>query len=117
MKKLNTEFSTLSKGHEKLAELLISLDLGDYPYSSYPAYTFEGLQKGIISSSSGKLSTFLQGNKIVCTESKVEEPVESAVLRSIEELMLLFPELKVTTNLVYDWCGMIVSKKQLEKYS
>ncbi|MCM3767335.1 nuclease-related domain-containing protein [Neobacillus niacini] len=115
MKKLNTEFSTLTKGHENLANLLISLDLGDYPYSNYPAYTYEGLQKGIISSSSHKLSTFLRSNKIVCRDSGVEESVESAVLRSVEELMLLFPDLKVTTNLVFEWCGMIVPKKTIRQ--
>ncbi|WP_082693046.1 nuclease-related domain-containing protein [Bacillus sp. FJAT-29814] len=115
LKKLNTEFSTLTKGHENLANLLISLDIGDYPYSNYPAYTYEGLQKGIISSASHKLSTFLRGNRIVCRDSGLEESVESAVVGSVEELMLLFPGLKVTTNLVFEWCGLIVPKKTIRQ--
>jgi hypothetical protein len=115
LKKLNSEFSTLTKGHEKLADLLVSLDMGVYPYSTYPAYTYDGLQKGIIGPSSHKLSTFVRGNKIVCAETGLEESVQSAVMRSIDELILLFPEFQVTTNLVFEWCGGLVPKKTIRQ--
>lgn len=113
LKKLNTEYSKLNEGHENLANLLVSLDLVDSPYSTYPQYSYEGLRKGIISSSSHTLSTSLDGNMIVCGESGSVELVDVAVLRSVRELLMLFPEMKITTNLVYEWCGGIINRKRI----
>lgn len=44
-----------------------------------------------------------------------EEFVETAVMRNMEELKLLFPELKITTNVVYDWSNAVVSKKTISR--
>ncbi|MCM3768734.1 NERD domain-containing protein [Neobacillus niacini] len=115
MKKLNTEFSYLNGAHEQLADLLMSLDLGNYPFTQFPTYTQTDLKKGIICFLCHKLSTFLKGDKIVCTNCGVEEHIDSAVLRSIKELILLFPEQKITTIAVFDWCGMVGSKKMIHR--
>jgi len=32
------------------------------------------------------------------------ESLDKAVLRSVEEFKLLFPERKITTKEIYDWC-------------
>lgn len=37
-------------------------------------------------------------------------------MRSVNELQILFPEIKLTTNLVYEWSQAIVSKKQLGEF-
>jgi hypothetical protein len=55
----------------------------------------------------------VRGKKIVCGDCGCEEVVENAVMRNVEELKLLFPELKITTNVVYDWSKSIGSKKMI----
>ncbi|WP_445488357.1 hypothetical protein [Niallia sp. 03133] len=49
-----------------------------------------------------------------------EEAVESAIIRCGEEFKLLFPEGKITTTVIYEWCKVIYSKRKirrvLEKY-
>ncbi|WP_172799266.1 nuclease-related domain-containing protein [Bacillus sp. FJAT-29814] len=116
LKKLNTEYSKLNEGHEKLAELLVSLDLGDSPYSTYPQYSYEGLRKGIINCFScyGQ-STYVKGNKLECRLCGAKESLDAAVLRGVQELKMLFPEMKITTNLVFEWCGGIFPKKMIRR--
>jgi hypothetical protein len=43
------------------------------------------------------------------------EEVEAVVLRSVKELILLFPNRKITTNDIYEWCGGINSKKAIRR--
>ncbi|MDQ1143209.1 hypothetical protein QE429_000036 [Bacillus sp. SORGH_AS 510] len=42
---------------------------------------------------------------MVCDVCGHEDTLEAAVLRAVAELKLLFPERKITSNLVYEWCG------------
>lgn len=115
MKKLEKPFSRLNEGHERMADLLISLDLEEFPFAEFPPYEYTQLQKGVLSSSCHTLSTSLEGNKIVCGLCGQEESVDSAVLQSVRELVMLFPEIKITTNLVFEWCNEMVSKKTIRR--
>lgn len=115
LKKLNNEYSKLNNAQEKLADLLVSLDLVDSPYASYPPYSFEELRKGIMSYSCHKLSTSVKGEKVVCDDCGAEQALDAAVLQSVRELMMLFPGMKITTSLVYEWCGGMVSRKTIRR--
>ena len=44
-----------------------------------------------------------------------EELLEAAVMRSVKEFKLLFPTKKVTTNVIYEWCNVVKSKKRIRK--
>lgn len=116
LKKLNTEYSKLNEGHENLAKPLVSLDLVDSPFATYPQYSYESLRKGIINcfSCHGQ-STYVKGNKVECRLCGAKESLDAAVLRGVQELKMLFPEMKITTNLVFEWCGGIVSKKMIAR--
>jgi hypothetical protein len=114
IKKLNSEYSKLNEGHEKLAELLVSLDLVDSPFATVPQYSYQGLRKGIISFCH-QAPTQLNRDKLVCVTCGAEEPVNTAIIRSVRELIMLFPDMKITTNLVYDWCGGVINKKRINR--
>jgi hypothetical protein len=51
------------------------------------------------------------GGKIVCHKCGVVEELDAAVLRCVEEYVFLFPERRITTESIYEWCGGVVSKK------
>jgi hypothetical protein len=57
----------------------------------------------------------IQGYKIVCRDCDHTERIGSAVLSSFEEMKLLFPEQNITTNLLYKWCGGILSKQTISR--
>ncbi|MFF2446293.1 nuclease-related domain-containing protein [Neobacillus sp. NPDC058068] len=109
MKKLNSWSGKLNGKHTKLADLLVSMHIVESPYPRVPHYEYERLRKRIICSLCQSFVISISGGKIVCDNCGCEEDVDSAVLRSVKELKLLFPDRKITTSLVQDWCGGIVS--------
>ncbi|WP_078556096.1 nuclease-related domain-containing protein [Bacillus alkalicellulosilyticus] len=109
--KLNATPSLLTKKHTMLADKLISMHIEKSPYAQLPSYEFERLRKGIACHSCGSLSILMVGRRCICQECASEEPVDAAVLRSVAEYQLLFPERRITTNGISEWCNGMVSKK------
>ncbi|MBV7505939.1 NERD domain-containing protein [Bacillus sp. sid0103] len=116
MKEFDMTPSKLNDRHKKLADRLISLHSNESPYSSrLPTYEYRKLTKGIVHT---KCDSFMVsgGEKVVvCEKCGDVEDIESAVLRCVEELKFLFPDLKITTGLVYEWCKVIKSKKMIRR--
>ncbi|WP_160723970.1 nuclease-related domain-containing protein [Bacillus sp. USDA818B3_A] len=117
MRKLNNEKSNISSRHKKIADKLISLHQVVSPYANLkiPAYDFKKLRKGVTCFVCDSLSCSYCNGKIVCGECGHVGDIESAVLRSVAEIRLLFSDMKITTNCVYEWCGIIDSKKMIRR--
>ncbi|AXF56370.1 hypothetical protein [Salicibibacter kimchii] len=43
------------------------------------------------------------------------EDNETAIMRHVVEFKGLFPEQKITTNVIRDWCGAIVSSRKVQR--
>ncbi|MEH7334991.1 nuclease-related domain-containing protein [Neobacillus drentensis] len=117
MKKLNKLPSKLNNRHRMLAERLVSLHQTKSPYSIHPVYYYNQCRKGFTCAGcrSFELSISADNRSLVCIGCGYEERIESAILRSVEEIKLLFPNLKITTNIVHDWCGGVGSKKRINR--
>ncbi|MGG0719138.1 nuclease-related domain-containing protein [Robertmurraya massiliosenegalensis] len=116
MKNLKTVKSVLNSNHKKLADILLTANLPSYPNAYIPKYQYSELSKGIICSSCGSfLNSKSHFGKLACHRCHGVEKLESAVLRSLQEFQILFPERKVTTNALFDWCSPILSKRQVQK--
>lgn len=115
IKKLDSYSSKLTNDHLRLAEYLLSINLKEYPFVTFPPYEYGGLIKGILSASCHHLSTSTNGNKVLCVTCGQHERIESAILRSVDEIKRLFPDRKITTNMVWDWCGGVVPKKMIRR--
>ena len=113
--KLNQTPSKLNENHMRLAEKLILMHIKKSPYTQLPLYTYEQQKKGITCFSCDSFSVRVNNRKCVCEDCGYEESVESAVMRNLREMVLLFPEMKVTTNLVHEWCQVIESKKRISR--
>ncbi|WP_343076290.1 nuclease-related domain-containing protein [Pullulanibacillus sp. KACC 23026] len=114
IKNLNETPSQLNDGHKQLAQKLMTLHLPKNPYSSLPKYNYEQLRKGILCKKCLLNSITVDGNKCICQECGFVEPLTSAVLRSVDEFKLLFPDKKITTTNIFDWCK-VVSKERIGK--
>ncbi|MED1202767.1 nuclease-related domain-containing protein [Heyndrickxia acidicola] len=112
-KKLNTLPSKLYKKHEILAEKLLSLHINDSPFKTLPLYNYDDLQKGITCDKCSSFSISIEGRNCVCNDCGHQELVTAAVIRSVEEFKLLFPNEKITTNIVHEWCKAVTSKKRI----
>lgn len=115
MKKLNTTPSNLNGMHEKLADKLVSLHTEESPYEALPAYDYPKVKKGFTCKVCHSFFIVAVGNKCVCRQCFHVEDVESTVLRHVKEFKLLFPDRKVTTNEIFEWCGGIDSKKRISR--
>jgi hypothetical protein len=114
---LDTKPSNLSGKHRQLAELLMKEHIINSQNSDLPGYEYDGVRKGL---TSGCCRSFLlnvkaEGRRLVCCECGHIEPVETAILRVVEEIKLLFPDMKITTNIVFEWCLGIVCRRTIIK--
>jgi hypothetical protein len=116
MKKLIPTSSKLNSRHEKLAEELVSRHQIESPYARLRKYKYEELRKGVLCPSYDSFMESDDGKELVCKLCGAHEKVEAAVLRSVEELRLLFPDLKITTKTVQEWCqGSSISNKVIKR--
>ncbi|RTR28439.1 hypothetical protein EKG37_16965 [Robertmurraya yapensis] len=62
------------------------------------------------------MRTDVEGRKfLICESCGVHEDLESAILRSVEEFRVLFPNRKITTNAVQDWCRVVESRRTIRR--
>lgn len=120
LNELNSTPSKLDESHKKLAQTLLSLHQVKNPFSNLPHYQYEQLEKGMHCCECGSLNTEIDQYDLVCGKCGTHERIEKAIVRHIEEIKVLFPEKKITTQTVYEWCNGKVSRRTflrvLKKY-
>ena len=117
MKKLEMMPSKLNSRQKNIADKLVSLHQVVSPYTRLPPYHYEKIKMGNTCEicNSFNVTVPTGARKVVCVDCGYEESFESAILRNVEEIRLLFPDKKITTNLVFEWCGDVGSKKTIKK--
>lgn len=108
--KLNMKSATLNDRQYKLAGKLVSLHIKKSPITRVPTYTNEILIKGIICRFGHAFMSVHSKAALVCSVCGCKETINSAVLRSVEEYKMLFPERIITTLLIHEWCKIISQK-------
>ncbi|WP_157951003.1 nuclease-related domain-containing protein [Peribacillus acanthi] len=107
---LNSSNFTIEDKHSNLANLLVSLHLKESPYTRLPKYNYNHLSKGIICNDCFTI-TEVKERKVVCNNCGYIEALSTAIFRSVKEFKLLFPERKVTTGSISEWCRSVKSRK------
>ncbi|URM33177.1 NERD domain-containing protein [Cytobacillus firmus] len=110
LKDLNHTPSKLHEGHRKLAQQLLSLHQTKNPYTILPDYHFDRLKKGMYCLDCHSLLSPVH-RTLVCEKCGGREKLEQAILRNIREFKFLFPERKLTTQGIYEWCKADISKR------
>jgi hypothetical protein len=101
--------------HEKIADRLLTHHINSSSMSKKPEYHYEMLRKGVMCSTCFKFFYEATETKLIC-KCGVIEGIDEAIIRSVQEFMLLFPDRLVTTNAIYEWCGgMVKSKKTVRR--
>jgi hypothetical protein len=116
IRKINSQSSKLTDRQFKIAEKLISMNIIESPYTRAPAYSYEQLTKGLFCPRCYSLDNhYFKERVLVCKKCGFEEGVEPAVLRCVDEITLLFPDRKITTKAVQEWCKIIDSSKTIRR--
>ncbi|WP_332634931.1 nuclease-related domain-containing protein [Halalkalibacter flavus] len=112
--KLKKSPSKINASHSKFAEQLISNHIEESPFNRLPDYEFDELEKGM---SCLVCQTFYPSfpykKYLICNSCSFREDYQTAVLRNVEEFKTLFPNSKITTNTIHEWCGSIMSKRTI----
>ncbi|CAH2716074.1 hypothetical protein BACCIP111895_03258 [Neobacillus rhizosphaerae] len=111
LKDLNKTLSKLNDGHKKLAQKLISLHQTKNPFTVLPKYNYDQLQKGVYCKTCKSFLIYIKNNDFVCGKCGGHEKIELAILRNVEEFNLLFPDRKITTHSIYEWCKVDLNKR------
>ena len=112
---LNKQLTKVNNSDVKVAEKLLSLHSTKVPDLRLPDYKYERLKKGIVCPMCSELYVELTNATFFCCKCGGKELCHDAVLRSTEEFKLLFPEHKVTTAQIYDWCKVVRNKKSVRR--
>ncbi|WP_026576567.1 nuclease-related domain-containing protein [Bacillus sp. UNC438CL73TsuS30] len=115
MKKLDTKSSKINQWHMKIASQLAAMHLDKLSLIKLPSYQNAPLIMGPICKVCNSFFMSPQGHRLLCNDCGCSETAEIAVLRYVEELKLLFPLRKITTNELFYWCGGVISKKRICK--
>jgi hypothetical protein len=73
------------------------------------------MKKGLTCCKCDSFSVTIVGKKLICGDCGCEELVTVSVMRNVEEFKLLFPEQKITTNVIHEWCGVVDSRKRISR--
>ncbi|MBP2242781.1 hypothetical protein J2Z40_003361 [Cytobacillus eiseniae] len=116
LKNIDRQLANLTKRHDQLANLLLDAHIKKSPISTrLPSYQYDNLKKGIHCNVCHSFQMTILNRKIICEQCGNLENTHAAVLRSVEELKLLFPNMKITVATIFDWCQFIVAKKVISK--
>lgn len=117
MKKFSSKNPKTKERHLNFAKQLVSEHITHPPpFMELPKYSYEGLEKGVFCGASGSpLFEIPQKRLLVCKDCGQMESVDAALMRCIEEFKLLFPERKITTNDIYEWCNGVASRKTIRR--
>ncbi|MBW8349578.1 NERD domain-containing protein [Bacillus sp. IITD106] len=106
--KLNKIPAKTNEYHMRLAKKLLSLHKNVMP--ELPNYSYEELRKGVVCANCYSFNLDSKRLVFLCKNCGTIENMTSAILRSVDEFTFLFPERKITTRSIFEWCDGIKSK-------
>lgn len=116
LKSVNRNKKSLNKTHYTLAQKLMDLLQEEVPYQKkLPEYSYEELRKGIRCTTCRSFDLNIKERTTVCKTCQKRTPTDQVVLGAITEYKLLFPDEKVTTSKIYDWCNKEVYILKIRK--
>lgn len=115
LNKLNVNPPVFKNGFPKYVNKLLSLHKEESRLTLIPQYSFDKLKKGIICITCRSAFYKLSEDHLVCTKCEYREDVSSGILRNVEEYQILFPQRKITTSAISEWCEIIGSKKRIRR--
>lgn len=113
--KQSSSSARLNTRHSRLAEKLCELHMEKSPYERLPEYKYEDLRKGIVCVGCGGMGVRHERKMLICNECDFKEEYKASVIRSITELMSLFPERPLTSKNIFEWCNGLVTLRSIQR--
>jgi hypothetical protein len=105
----------LDARHEKLAKQLMTAHLPKSRHEELPNYAYNQLKRGIICDVCNGFLELTNPRWLICPKCRKKEPTDSAVIRSVAEFHLLFPEERITVSMIDHWCHHVIPKSGIRR--
>ncbi|WP_223702482.1 nuclease-related domain-containing protein [Sutcliffiella deserti] len=112
--KLQRHCTKITRTETQFAEKLYSINMDKSPHANLPEYKYESLRKGIVCPNC-RVFYKSMAKCFYCESCEEKESCYEAVLRSVEEFKTLFPDCKVTTTQIQEWCGIVQDKRTIRR--
>lgn len=112
---LNKSHVPLKQEHHQLAQDLKKVQITDSSFEKLPDYDFKQLRKGITCPECYMFLSRERQSFLLCDNCGYTETLEKGILRNVFEFHLLFPQEKITTNVIYEWCHIFRSPRTIRK--
>jgi hypothetical protein len=86
--------SSLSDKNRILAEKFVAMHKTKNPFTQLPEYEYETLSKGVFCKNCMSFVILKTRSGLVCEKCSEKESLEKAILRSVQEFKLLFPDIQ-----------------------
>ena len=111
---LNRKRRPLTRDHHTLAERLLKAHQSEASFQKKRSvYDYESLRKGLTCVKCGSFELLVNEKNVRCHTCKAIKPLNETVLANVEEFRIIFPNDKVTTEKMENWCGKQVSNKRI----
>lgn len=100
----------ITRRHRALANDLIAKRITKGPFDTLPEYSRDQVKNGVCCEKCGSFMGRKNDYFVECKNCGTKEKIDKAVLRSIEEYILLFPDTTITTKSIVEWCEVIPFK-------
>lgn len=113
---INKKMTRLSKSQHFLAEKLIQANQTSASYEKrLPIYDYHLLKKGLTCMACGSFDLTISQRSCQCKDCFIKVSVDETLMKNIRDIRVLFPEMKLTTSLVYDWCERAIVFKRIRR--
>ncbi|GEK92042.1 nuclease-related domain-containing protein [Alkalibacterium kapii] len=111
---VNHQSGALTDKVYSLAQKLIKETKKELPYQrQLPCYSFEILKKGLLCSLCGSMNLTITTKKGECRACGQSTPIKELLLSQVKAFRSLFPEVHITSNMMYEWCGKRLTKRRI----
>lgn len=114
--KLDRNTQKITPQDHRLAEQLLQLNQTDYPIKNIPAYTFHTMKKGVACPRCESLETEINHNWLSCKKCQSKTPAQQEIQKAITDFRILFPNERLTTDQLYQWCGKKIKRDRLYRH-
>ncbi|WP_413378356.1 nuclease-related domain-containing protein [Alkalihalobacillus sp. 1P02AB] len=112
LEKLTQQTGSINQSHKNIASQLISSQLSESPFFKQPSFKEREYKSGLYCKYCFSFNLSPLGRTTKCRNCFKTEKLHQSITRSIQDYQILFPNSFITTNKIYDWCGIPTINKR-----
>lgn len=115
LQKINANVEPITSQTEHIAKTLIRKRKKTSTYERIPEYELSQLNEGVFCKDCFAGLKRVNKFKIICANCKKTYKADDLVLYTVAQYHLLFPEKRISTQAIVDWCGGFFSKNSIRR--